>query len=275
MMRVGSVGVMVILAAAAVWGCGDDDSGDKDAGVAPVPGSKALSKLTAAEVERLCAQLIVTVREASTPEQLCIEDALQTASTAAACESDSKACVAEKDYPDFDKARCKDFSGTSASMPKFDCSTTVAEVTACYGKNASWLEGLRCSQASKVPDPPECIADLNKGDCKFGLSTLIANTDDTRDAGPATAFQCKSSGKSYDYDFGGGDACNQCATTNCCTSYVDCENDADCGCFWDCLGQPGQRDCKADCGITEYPDAFTAHSSCLIDNCVTPCDLND
>lgn len=304
MKRYGLVGLMLMLAASAASGCGDDDDG-----VPSAPAGKELRQLTSRELEGLCQDLLSRVRKASTPEQQCVQAALETASTTAACDSARTLCIGEEQYQDFGDARCKDFAGATSDDPPFDCDTPVSEVTGCYDRVAKWLSGLRCSQAGKAPEIPSCIEDLSTGRCGIGLSQLLAD-DAEGDAGSlscqpgkkvsclcagnakgtqtcnadgvyevcdcasdGSGYECKSGSKTYPYDFVGTAACNECATKSCCTSYVDCQSDADCACYWDCLGQSGQDDCFAACGITASPAAFVDHAVCLKDNCRAPCDL--
>jgi hypothetical protein len=310
MKRYGWVGLMLILAAVAAWGCGDDDDGPQ---VAPPSGSKALKSLSARELRGLCQELLDRVRDVSTAEQQCVSIGLSTASTASACDTAKKSCIDHKSYEDFSKDRCAVFDAPDAgrTLPTFDCDTTVSEVRACYVKVSSWLEGLRCSQAGKAAEIPSCIDELSDGKCSFGLSQLLADTEPTAtDAGAlscepkkmvsclctdgekgtqtcnadgvyepcicgtaGTSNECKSGSKSYPYDFGAGDECNQCATKSCCISFVDCQSDADCACYWDCLGQSGQPDCYSACGITDSPPAFVEHAVCLRDSCRSQCQL--
>ncbi|HKU37717.1 MAG TPA: hypothetical protein VJR89_06205 [Polyangiales bacterium] len=304
------LGYAVVLVAAV--GCGDDDdgSGPADGGAAgsPAPASgKALSALTASELEGLCGELLGPVKSASTPEQLCTEAALSTESTASACDTERKACLEDKTYQDFSKVRCADF--TSSTAPKFDCNTKVSEVTSCYDKVATWLKSLRCAQAGKAAELPDCIDELD-ADCDFGLSKLISDdeqpdgnmscdpgdyanctctggskgTQRCNDKGTFDAcvcgempsndkFVCRSGSKSYPYDFGGGSACNECATDKCCSSFVDCENDTACACYWTCIADPDIADCEAHCKVSDIPEAFVDHAVCLADNCSTPCDV--
>ena len=279
MKRAGTFGVMAMLAAAAAWGCGDDDAG-KDAGLTTAPAGKALSRLTAAEMEGLCAQLLETVRDAASPQQQCVEAALAKAGSSAACESASKACVDDASYAEWNKVRCLRLTGDSAAgLPKFGCDTKVADVTACYAQVGRWLDGLRCSQAGDAPAIPTCLADLSDGDCKFGLSRLLSDSEAESDAGGRApepgATECRANGKAVDYDFGAGEACNTCAIKNCCASFDACEADADCACYWKCLGQTGMRDCRKDCGLSDYPADFVDHAACLTDHCASPCDVHD
>jgi hypothetical protein len=295
-------GVLLALAAA---GCGDDDDdtpANGDASVAPPP-DKALSKLTASEIESLCAELLDPVKAASTPEQQCVELALRTEETVAACDTARKDCLEDETYQDFSAVECASF--TSSTAPKFDCETKVSEVTSCYDKVASWLKGLRCSQAGKAPAMPACIDEL-EDDCDFGLSKLtggdggmscepgdyasctctggakgtqLCNSEGMYDAcacgsmpGPGE-YVCKSGSDTYPYDFGGGDSCNDCAVKGCCASFADCQQDTACACYWECLADPDTDDCFLPCKLTKYPDAFVEHASCLSDSCGTPCGL--
>lgn len=306
--RYGLVVLMLALSGIAPSGCGDDDDS-----VAPPPAGKALMNLTPREIRGLCEALLSKVRAASTPEQQCVEAALATSSTATACDTARKSCLSDEAYQDFQQARCTAYDeGADSDIPRFNCDTEVSEVTQCYDKVATWLEGLRCSQAGKAPEIPTCIDDLSDdGQCGFGLSKLLAESDaDAADAGslscqPAkkvsclctdggkgtqtcnqdgvyepcdctaagSGYACKSGSKTYPYDFGVSAECNDCATKNCCASYADCQADADCACYWDCLGQSGQTDCFAPCGLTDTPDAFVDHAVCLRDNCRAPCEL--
>jgi hypothetical protein len=302
--RYSLVGLMLMFAATAAWGCGDDDD------VGAPPAGKALQDLTPREIRGLCEQLLSKVRGASTPEQQCVEAALSTSSTTAACDTARKSCLSDKEYQDFQQARCKTYDdGAGSDVPSFDCDTEASEVTRCYDRVATWLEGLRCSQAGKAPEIPSCIDELNDGACSFGLSQLLADGDasdggslscqpgkqvsclctdggkgiqtcnpdgvyepcDCTSAG--AGYECKSGSMTYPYDFGVSAQCNDCATKNCCPSFADCQGDADCACYWDCLGQSGQSDCFAACDITDSPSSFVDHAVCLRDNCRSPCDL--
>ncbi|HKP62415.1 MAG TPA: hypothetical protein VJV78_37030 [Polyangiales bacterium] len=288
--------------------CGDDDDtpADRDASVTPVPSSKALSKLTPSEIESLCEELLDPVRAASTPEQLCTEAALELENTSAACDAERKACLDDGAYQDFSKVRCASF--TSSTAPKFDCDTKVSEVTSCYAKVATWLKSLRCSQAGKAPELPACVDELGEK-CQFGFSKLTGGGSDS-DGGMSCEpgdynnctcsggtkgtqlcnsagvyeecacgqmtgddYVCKSGSKSYPYDFGGGDGCNDCAVKNCCASFAACEQDTACACYWKCLADPDTADCLTPCKLKDYPDDFVEHASCLTDACETPCDL--
>jgi hypothetical protein len=296
------VGLMLMLAASGVWACGDDDS-------EPPPSGKELRQLTSSELRGLCEGLLSRVRKASTPEQQCVEVALRKASTTAECESARTLCLGQQQYQDYENAHCRDFSDAKSDDPPFDCDTPVSEVTGCYDRVAKWLTGLRCSQAGKAPAIPSCIDDLNDGRCGIGLTRLLAD-DGAGDAGSlscepgkkvsclcaggakgtqtcnadgvygvcdcdsdGSGYTCKSGSKSYPYDFVGTAECNACATKSCCPSYVECQSDADCACYWDCLGQSGQDDCLEPCGLTDSPTAFVNHAVCLKDNCRAPCDL--
>jgi hypothetical protein len=304
------ISLMLVVAGLAAFGCGDDDS-DK---VAPAPAGKELRKLTPVELRGLCEELLNKVRSASTPEQQCVQTALDMSTTTSACDTARKSCLSDKDYQDFDKARCKDFSKVKEDDPPFDCDSLVSEVTSCYDRVATWLTGLRCSQAGKSPEIPSCIEDLSDGKCGVGLSQLLTTSEPgdggASDSGSmscepfssvsclcsdgakgmqscnkdgvyepcecksASGFQCKAGSKSYPYDFDGTSACNECATENCCQSYIDCRNDKDCACYWDCLGS-NQDDCETPCDISGPPDKFVDHAVCLHDNCLSPCKLQD
>jgi hypothetical protein len=322
-MQFRSIGVIAAWAAVAVvalvglvgsWGCGDDDVGDGPGRKAPP--SAALEDLVGAELTGLCEQLLARVRDVSTPEQQCVEVALASESTTSACDSARKACVRNKEYTDFEKARCNHYGDTTSDVdpPMFRCEVKVSAVTSCYDKVAKWLEGLRCSQAGEAPAIPSCIDELSDGACKFALSKLLeggpagdagdgslscepgkkvsclcsgdaergtqaCNRDGIYDpcvcgsASGGSAYSCKSGDMTYPYDFGVSAACNECATTNCCVSYAQCESDEDCACYWECLGKSGVDDCFGPCGITDYPDAFVDHASCLRDSCSVPCEL--
>lgn len=306
-MRNGLVGLTFVLALGVASGCGDDD--DK---VAPAPAGKELRKLSPVELRGFCEELLNKVRSASSPEQQCVQAALDVAATPSACDTARKSCLSAKDYQDFEKARCKDFSKVKEDEPPFDCDSVVSEVTSCYDRVAKWLTDLRCSQAGKSAEAPSCLSDLSVGKCGVGLSQLLT-TADAGDAGAAdggklscqpftnvsclcsdgakgtqscnkdgvyapcecrsaSGYECKSGIKSFPYDFDGTSACNECATENCCPSYVDCQNDTACACYWECLGS-NQDDCLTACNITSDPDAFIDHAVCLKDNCLSPCDL--
>lgn len=110
-----------------------------------------------------------------------------------------------------------------------------------------------------------------------GKGTQTCNTDgvyepcDCESGG--AGYQCKSGSMAYPYDFVGTTLCNECATKGCCSSYVECQSDADCACYWDCLGQTGQDDCFQACSLTDSPAAFVDHAVCLNANCRAACDL--
>jgi hypothetical protein len=295
--------VIASVASLALWGCGDDDES-----VAPAPSGKELQELKPVELHGLCEQLLNRVRGVSSPEQQCVEAALATAETTSACDSARKSCLSDKEYQDFDKARGAKFEDLpKADVPAFECDTTVSEVTSCYERVAKWLDSLSCSQAGKAPLIPSCIDDLSDGRCEFGLSKLLSQATES-DAGSkscqpkdrasclcagggkgtqtcnddgvfepcdcsASGAVCKSGSKSYPYDFGGSSECNECATQNCCASFVDCQMDTDCICCWDCLGQSGQPDCLAQCKLSDYPTPFVDHSVCLRASCRVDCDV--
>jgi hypothetical protein len=296
-------GWMIVVGAIAAWGCGDDDDS-----VAPAPSGKELQELKPVELRGLCEQLLNRVRSVSTPEQQCVEAALDGAETTSACDTARKSCLSEKDYQDYDSARCPKFEDLPRDeVPAFDCDTTVSEVTSCYERVAKWLDSLRCSQAGDAPLIPSCIDDLSTGRCKFGLSKLLTRASDT-DAGSMscqpkarvsclcagggkgtqtcnddgvfepcdcteTTAECTSGTKSYPYDFSGSAECNECATQHCCASFVDCQMDTDCSCYWDCLGEGRQEDCLEVCKISDSPQAFVDHAVCLRDNCRLICDV--
>jgi hypothetical protein len=116
--------------------------------------------------------------------------------------------------------------------------------------------------------------------CSGGVKgTQLCNSEGVYDAcicgqmtGPGE-YVCKSGSTTYPYDFGGGDSCNDCAVKNCCASFVDCEENSSCACFWKCLADPDIEDCEVHCKLTDYPDEFQDHAECLVDSCESPCDL--
>jgi hypothetical protein len=130
--------------------------------------------------------------------------------------------------------------------------------------------GLSCEPGKKV----SCLCSDDAG---RGMQTC--NPDGVYEpcvCGSASGdaeYSCKSGDLTYAYDFGVSAACNECATTNCCKSYAQCESAEECACYWECLGKTGVDDCFSPCGITDYPDAFVDHASCLRDSCKTPCQL--
>ncbi len=296
MKRYGLIAVLGVSLAAV--GCGDDD----DSGGGGPASDKTLAALTGAELEDLCDDLLGTVRSVSTPVVQCTSDALEEVETRAECDDQVDECVAEELYEDFDAVQCKNFRGGG---DEFDCDRTVGDVKQCYDRTASWLRGLKCSQAGDAPEQPACVDDLID-DCGLGLSTLLEASDDAPDAGGmscepgdlmacscsgggsglqtcssrgeygdcecATSFECSVGSQSYPYDLG-SDACNACAVASCCDSFVDCQNDDACECYWECLNK-GDDDCDVQCDLpAEYPPEFTEHASCLSTACETPCEL--
>lgn len=295
MIRTGWVGMLGAVCLGAVASCGDDDS----ASGGPLAG-KTLSSLTADDVEDLCSDLIGIVRDSSSPERQCVAGALDTTDSEAECNDVRASCLRAEEYIDYDNVRCRSWT----SAPDFDCDTKVSEVEACYEQVADWLDGLRCSQAGDAPDSPDCVSDL-VDDCSFGFSTLLTDGSEDVDAGAGDAgggaagrggsgggssgsggaggggsgeeYTCRDGTQSVPYDFGLGAECNACGAESCCDSFVDCQNDTACLCFWECLNGgevDSAMECFGPCNISAYPSEFADHAVCLDENCRAPCGLD-
>lgn len=96
---------------------------------------------------------------------------------------------------------------------------------------------------------------------------------DAGNGGGGDDYVCKDGATTLSYDFGLGDECNACATESCCDSFVDCQGETDCTCYWDCLNS-GETECDQRCNITGFPPEFADHAVCLSDNCNAACGLD-
>lgn len=68
--------------------------------------------------------------------------------------------------------------------------------------------------------------------------------------------------------------CSQCATTNCCAEWVNCQRDVDCKCHLDCVGQGSSSErCLELCRITKDPLSDT-WAQCTQNKCPKSCGVD-
>jgi hypothetical protein len=264
-----------LVAVGALCACADDDTSTGTSNVPPA--SATLTSLDAKQLTGLCGLLLPKIRASSTPAHECTLLAYIDSSDETSCAAAKQTCVTDKTYDDWSKAACADFAGDAGTAPKFDCSTKVSEVTACFDASAKWLNALTCKAADPADTstgaPPTCLDDLLSGPCKFDIDLLLKDTNFKADSGPSpTGFFCSDGSKKYEYDLGSGDACNVCATSaksTCCDSWVTCLKDTACECYVNCVDTDDV--CFKQCKITDIPADFVTHANCVGDNCAKEC----
>jgi hypothetical protein len=259
------------------YGCADDDT-TTDTSNAPAA-SATLKSLSAKQLTGLCGQLLPKIRASSTPTHDCTLRAYLESLDETSCAAAKQKCVSDKTYDDWSKAACADFGADAGTAPKFDCSTKVSEVTACFDASAKWLNALTCKAAdpadTSTADPPTCLEDLQTGPCEFDIDLFLKDTDFKADKEPGVVpseFFCSEGNKKYDYDLGSGDECNTCATSaknSCCNSWVACLKNTACECYVNCVDDDPV--CFKQCNITDIPPDFITHANCVGDNCSKEC----
>jgi hypothetical protein len=269
----------VAAALAALCGCSGNASTDTSTSASDAPAASAtLKSLDAKQLTGLCGQLLPKIRASSTPTHDCTLRAYIASNDETSCAAAKQTCVTDKTYDDWSKAACADFAGDAGTAPKFDCTTKVSEVTACFDASAKWLNALTCKAADPAdttPAPPTCLDDLLNGPCKFDIDLFLKDTNFKANNGTGTVpsgFFCIDGNKKYEYDLGSGDACNVCATSaksTCCDSWVTCLKNTACECYVNCVDTDDV--CFKQCNITDLPPDFVTHANCVGDNCSQEC----
>jgi hypothetical protein len=140
------------------------------------------------------------------------------------------------------------------------CSTDTSCATGCC-IDGSCAAANYCACKANADCPSDC--------CAGGRCAAAASCKPVPDV---TNLQCVEGSATYSTDIFNTLECNQCATSNCCDTWVDCQKDSACMCAFKCLSASNIDACVTACG-GDGATKFDAFGTCWAGHCKDSCNI--